>query len=223
MRSLPLYLLVFAAVLLSGCAGLTAAGNTSSQKNQSTSLLNASTKNLNLGNVPIGNSNVLGVTLTNAGNSNVSISNVSVSGSGFTASGLSAGLTLTPGQTATLNVTLAPAATGGVSGSVTVVSNASNSPAVVTLSGAGIAATVQHSVALSWSSSSSPVIGYFVYRGAISAGPYSKLNSSADPATSYTDTSVRGGQTYVYVVTAVDAIGIESGYSIPVSATIPSP
>lgn len=49
------------------------------------------------------------------------------------------GLIVTPGQTVTLNVTFAPAAAGSVTGSVSVVSNASNSPATIALNGLGVA------------------------------------------------------------------------------------
>src|SRR5215469_6420193 len=98
----------------------------------------ASPTSLNFGNVNDGSSSTLGVTLTNSGNSNVTISSVTLSGAGFSASGVSAGTILTPNQTATLNVLFAPTAAGSVSGSVTVTSNATNSPAVLSLSGAGV-------------------------------------------------------------------------------------
>jgi len=48
---------------------------------------------------------------------------------------------LTPGQSVTLTVAFAPTVAGAVSGSVTVASNASNSPATVTLSGSGVTQT----------------------------------------------------------------------------------
>jgi len=87
-----------------------------------------------------GNSS-LGATLTNNGNSNVTISTVTVSGVGFSASGVSAGTTLTPNQSVTLNVSFAPTAVGSLLGNVTVVSDASNSPTTIPLSGIGAALT----------------------------------------------------------------------------------
>jgi Domain of unknown function (DUF4091)/Protein of unknown function (DUF1573) len=81
------------------------------------------------------------VTLTNSGNSNVTISSVGTSGAGFNASGMPTGTILSPGQTATLNVSFAPSAAGSVTGSVSVASNASNSPATVALSGVGVTPT----------------------------------------------------------------------------------
>ncbi|HZS57271.1 MAG TPA: fibronectin type III domain-containing protein [Bryobacteraceae bacterium] len=81
-----------------------------------------------------------------------------------------------------------------------------------------------HSVTLNWMVSSSPnVIGYYVYRGSTSGGPYTRLSGSLDAGTGYTDSSVQGGQTYFYVVTAVNNVGVESGYSTEVQVTIPSP
>jgi hypothetical protein len=106
-----------------------------------THLLGVGPTSLSFGNTNTGASSTLAVTLTNSGNSNVTISNVSFSGAGFNPSGVSAGTILTPGQTATLNVTFAPAATGSVAGNVTVTSNAQNSPAIISLSGVGVTPT----------------------------------------------------------------------------------
>jgi hypothetical protein len=201
------------------------AGNTTSNPatltvNAATYVLNASQSSLAFGSVNIGSNSVLPVALTNAGNSNVTISNVTISGAGFTSSGVSTGQILTPNQTATLNVTFAPSSTGTVTGSVTVASNATNSPAVISVSGTGVQA-VSHSVALSWTASTSTVAGYNVYRGGVSGGPYTKQDSSLVAPTSYTDTAVQTGLTYYYVVTAVDSSGVESVYSNEVSAAIP--
>jgi fibronectin type 3 domain-containing protein len=62
-----------------------------------------------------------------------------------------------------------------------------------------------------------------VYRSTTNNTGYSKINSSLDALTSYTDTSVSAGQTYYYVVTAVDANGLESGYSNQATVTVPTP
>src|SRR6267142_2429150 len=106
-----------------------------------TYLLGASPASLSFGDVSTSASSTLPVTLTNSGNSDVAISNITVSGAGFNASGVPAGTTLTPGQTTTLNVTFAPAATGSVTGSVTATSNATNSPTTISLSGNGVQQT----------------------------------------------------------------------------------
>ena len=184
-----------------------------------TQLLSANPGSLNFNNVNDGSSNSLNVTLTNTGNSNVTITSATASGTGFSASGV-AGTTLTPNQTATLSVTFAPSNPGAVTGSVQISSNASNSP-TISLSGTGVQA-VAHSVDLSWTASvSSGVVGYNVYRGTSSGGPYSILDSALVSADNYTDATVQSGQIYFYVVRAVDGTGTESTNSTEVSANIP--
>lgn len=77
-----------------------------------------------------------------------------------------------------------------------------------------------HSVSLSWNpSTSSNIVGYNVYRGN-QPGSYG-LIKSMDSNTSYTDTTVEGGKTYYYVVTAVDSAGVESPYSNQAQALVP--
>jgi hypothetical protein len=159
------------------------------------------------------------VTLTNAGNSAVTISSVSVSGAGFNATGAS-GVILNAGQTTTLTATFTPSAVGSVTGSVSVASNATNSPDKISLSGTGVA-VVNHSVALTWSPSTSTVVGYNTYSSQVSGGPYTKLTSAPVSATSYTDSNVTAGQTYYFVVTSVDSNNMESAYSAEASALVP--
>jgi hypothetical protein len=187
-----------------------------------TALLTTSASSLSFGNVALGKSSVLSATLTNAGNSNVTVSQVKISGGNYSVSGVSAGLILAPGQSAALDATFSPVAAGNSAGSVTVVSNATNSPETISLSGNGTQ-TVSHSVELSWTSSTSVVAGYNVYSSEVSGGPYSKLNSNIVSAETYIDSSVQGGLTYYYVVTAVTSAGAESANSAQTSASIPTP
>jgi hypothetical protein len=191
-----------------------------------TALLTTSAPGLNFGNVVMGKSSALSVILTNAGNSNVTVSKVSVSNARYSVSGVSAGLILSPGQSATLDATFSPLASGSLPATVTVASNATNSPATISLSGDGTATSSQavtHSVSLTWSPSSSAVAGYDVYRSEVSGGPYSKVNSGVVAADSYTDSTVQAGLTYYYVVTSVTAAGMQSADSAQTSATIPTP
>ena len=190
--------------------------------NAATSLLNYSATSLSFSSVNIGGNSSLGVTFTNVGNSDVTISSVSIGGAGFAASGISTGQILTPGQTASLNVTFTPAGAGSVTGSVTVASNVTNSPATITLSGTGVQA-VSHSATLSWVASTSSVAGYNVYRSAVSGGSYSKVNSQLLTSNQYPDSTVLAGQTYFYVVTSQDSSGVESTFSNEASAITPTP
>jgi hypothetical protein len=184
--------------------------------------ISASPTSLSFGDVTVGTSSSQTATLSNTGNSSVTISQVTVSGAGFSASGVTPPLTLDAGQKIILTVTFAPTTTGSVTGSVSITSNASNSPATISLSGSGVS-TTSHSVSLNWNASTSVVVGYNVYRTTVSGGPYSKVNSSLISGTSFTDSTVQAGQTYFYVTTAVDSNSNESTYSNEVSATIPSP
>jgi hypothetical protein len=185
-----------------------------------TLLLNLSPSVLSFGNVVVASSSTKTVTLSNPGTSNISISSTSISGAGFSVSGVPSGTILKGGQTATLSVAFSPAATGTVAGSVTIFSTATNSTATIILSGSGTA-VIQHSVTLSWSPSSSSVVGYNVYSSTVSGGPYSKLNASPVPTPTFTDTTVQAGKTYYYVVTSVDANNVESAHSNQATAIVP--
>src|SRR5581483_6483410 len=77
------------------------------------------------------------------------------------------------------------------------------------------------SVTLTWTASTSTVVGYNVYRGDTSGGPYTRLNGGAITGTSYADTAVVEGQTYYYVATSVDGSGQESVFSNEAQAYIP--
>jgi Abnormal spindle-like microcephaly-assoc'd, ASPM-SPD-2-Hydin len=160
-------------------------------------LLSSGTSSLSFGNVNVGKNGTQSTTVTNWGGSNATISGVTVTGAGFIVNGISTGLILNPGASVTMNVIFAPGTPGAVNGSVVITSNASNTPLSVFFSGTGVA--VPHSAALSWTASTSVVTGYNIYRGAISGGPYTKLNSSPNAGITYTDTSVVSGQTYYYV------------------------
>src|SRR5437899_1532199 len=187
----------------------------------STFLLTASPTSLSVGNVTAGSKSApQTVTLTNSGNSSVSISQINVSASGFTARGLTAPLTLAAGQTASFSVVFASTTAGTATGNVSLVSNATNSPTIA-LSASGVQ-PIPLARTLSWNPSLSAVVSYNIYRGTQSGGSYQKLNSSSVSTTTYTDNSVLAGQTYFYVVTAVDSRNVESVHSNEVSTTIPS-
>ena len=184
-----------------------------------TQLLSANPSSFNFNSVNDGSSATINVTLTNTGNSNVMISGVTATGTGFSASGVS-GTTLAPNQTATLVVMFAPTTAGAVTGNVAVSSNASNSP-TINLAGTGVQQS-QHTVAVTWTASSSNnVVGYNIYRGTASGGPYSILDSAPVVNDGYNDSAVQSGQSYFYVVRAVDNTGTESVNSTEVQAIIP--
>lgn len=185
--------------------------------------LTASPASLNFGNVAVGSSGSQTITLSNNGTAAATISQAVVSGTGYTMSGITMPMTLAAGASTSFIVQFAPTSAGSDSGSVTVTSNTPNSPTMVATSGTGTA-VVQHSVTLSWiASTSSTVIGYNIYRGSVSGGPYTVLNSTPNAGLTYTDMAVTAGQTYYYVVTAIDGSGNESVVSNEVAVTIPTP
>lgn len=185
-----------------------------------TQILSLSTNTLSFGSVDNGTSKTRTLTATNTGNSDVQISQIAVSGTGYTLSGAGVPVTLTPLQILTFSVIFSPTVTGAASGSVTITSNATGSPAAITLSGSGVV-PVPHTVSLSWTASTSAVAGYNVYRSTTSGTGYIKLTTSLDSVESYTDPTVVNGNTYYYVTTAVDSSGNESSNSNEVVAVIP--
>src|SRR5579875_1026586 len=178
--------------------------------------LSVSSSSLSFGNVQVGSTSTLTATITNSGNSNITISGVTVSGAGYTASGVTSGMVLSPNQSATLTINFAPMSLGSDPGTISITSNATNSPTTILLAGES------HTVLLTWTGSTSTgVTGYYVYREAQS-GQYAKLNASSPASgTQFTDTTVAAGTTYNYVVTAVDSSGVESSYSSPATVSVP--
>jgi fibronectin type 3 domain-containing protein len=142
-------------------------------------------------------------------------------------SGATFPVTLNPTLAVTLDVQFDPTTGGAATGQLTVQSNSStNSTAVIDLSGTGASASGSgsHQVTLSWdapSSASDPVVAYDIYRAAGGSSTYQLLNSSADTQTTYVDTNVQASATYVYYVTSVDSLGVQSTSSNQVTATIP--
>ena len=180
--------------------------------------LGISPASLSFGNVTTGTSSAAqNVVITDTGNSSVAISAITLSGAGYTMTGGSAPVTLTPLQSVTLSVQFSPNAAGLVNGNISIVSNASGSPAAVSLTGTGVA---PHWVALSWNASSTSVTGYNIYRSTVNGGAYAKISSLVSALT-YNDLTVQNGTTYYYVTTAVDSQGTESVFSNQVVAVIP--
>jgi hypothetical protein len=186
-----------------------------------TRTISLGTSSLNFGNEIVGGSSTLQVAVKNTGNSSLTISIINISATGFSVTSGIIGTTIAAGQTAELNVVFAPKVTGSVNGTVSLVSNATNSPNSIAVAGTGVSST-SHSVALNWAaSSSSGVVGYYVYRSTVSGSSYTRITSSVVNALKYADSTVSSGKTYYYVVTAVNSSGAESAHSAQVDAVIP--
>jgi len=201
-----------------GCAGVSSGSQQGTGSGVGQLVVSPAT--MNFGNVAVGGNKVLGGNLT-AGSSDITVSSAAWTGQGYVVSGITFPATVPAGKSVPFTVTFTPQAAGNATGNVTFYSDATNSPGVEALSGAGTQ-TSQHSVALSWDASTSQVAGYNVYRGTTNGGPYTKINSGLDASTNYTDQSVQSGLSYYYVTTAVDSQGAESSYSNQAQAVIPA-
>lgn len=206
------------AVAVSNTAGIATSNAAALKVNAPTLILSVSASSVNFGSVNVSAKSTQTVTLTNTGSGSVTISSVSVSGPGFNASGIPSGTILALGQSAPLTAAFSPASSGSATGSISIASNAT-SATTIALSGAGSATA--HSVALSWSPSSSSVVGYNVYVSTVSGSLYTKLTAAPVNTLNYVDGSLQTAQNRYYVVTAVNSDNTESVFSSQVTAIIP--
>jgi hypothetical protein len=173
---------------------------------------------LNFGNVTVGQTGIQPMTMSASGAA-VTVTGAGSSSSLFALDGATLPFTIPAGSSVSFNVAFTPQSGGSASGNLSFVSNASNSQATEPLSGTGTMPT--YTVNLSWNGTSG-VVGYNVYRSLSATGAYAKINSSVDPTTAYTDSTVTAGQTYYYAATSVNSAGQESGKSTPpVQAVVP--
>ena len=175
---------------------------------------------VDFGSVTVGTNSSQTSSLSVSGAS-VTVSSASLSSAEFSLTGISLPMTISAGQSVPFTLRFAPQTSGIASATLSFASNASNAPAE-TLSGNGTAPP-SHNVSLSWTGGSSGIVGYNVYRGSVSKGPYTRITSALDATPAYSDSSVQAGHTYYYVATAVDGSGTESTYSNEAQAVVPSP
>jgi hypothetical protein len=79
---------------------------------------------------------------------------------------------------------------------------------------------VGHIVTIGWTASTTPNVTYNVYVSSVRGGPYLKIGHTA--GTFFGDIDGTSGNTYFYVITAVDAAGNESINSTEVSVVLPN-
>lgn len=186
-----------------------------------------SSTSLDFGIVSVGSSGTQSLTVTSNGTSGLTINSATISGAGFSVSGASFPLSLTPGNSVTLQVQFSPASAGSYTGTLSLSTNAQGSgTSTVSLSGTGQSGTTStaYEVQLSWAaptSATDPVTGYNIYRESGGSSTYQLLNTTPDTSTTYTDTTVANGTTYSYYVESVDAAGNQSGPSNVFTAAIP--
>jgi hypothetical protein len=213
-------LVILTTAISVGCGGASVGfSRTGDGTTVAASELAVSPRTLNFGQVAVGTAKGQSVTLT-AGEASITVRSAAWSGEGYSVSGIVFPTTIPAGQTADLRVTFAPQSAGSAPGNIQFVSDAENTPQVA-FSGNGTQEPV-HNVTLTWRSPAGAVVGYNVYRGTASEGPYTKITGSPEPNVTFTDASVVGGETYFYMATAVYTDGKESKNSNQVRVTIPS-
>jgi Abnormal spindle-like microcephaly-assoc'd, ASPM-SPD-2-Hydin len=208
--------LLISTLLITGCA--VTKMNSTQTPAPSAGQLAVTPATMDFGSINVGVSKSQSGTLT-AGASAVTVSSASWNGTGYSLAGITFPATVAAGQSVPFTVTFTPQASGNAAGTVSFLSSASNSPSVEQWAGSGIQSG-QHQVALSWNQNTSSVQGYYVYRGAQTGGPYSRI-SILQAGTAFNDGAVSSGQTYYYVVTALGTNSLESGYSNEAVANIP--
>jgi hypothetical protein len=208
--------LLMSTMLVSGCA--VTKMNSSPSPAPSAGQLAVSPSTMNFGAINVGASRSQSGALT-AGSSAITVSSASWNGTGYSLGGITFPVSVPAGQSVPFTVTFAPQASGSAPGTVSFLSNATNSSVVQQWTGSGIQSG-QHQVTLTWNPNTSSVQGYYVYRGAQTGGPYSRI-SALQAGTAFNDLAVSSGQTYFYVVTALGTNSLESGYSNEAIANIP--
>ncbi|MFZ3210572.1 MAG: choice-of-anchor D domain-containing protein [Terriglobales bacterium] len=214
----PIYSLTWIAALVAlslvGCGGGAGSSITPPNPPPPAAPSSVSPTSVTFGNTLVGTTaSIWSVTYENDSSGSLAITTVSASGD--YAQSNNCGSSLAAGAACTINVTFTPTASGARSGGLQV---AGDSPQKVPLSGTGV---TMHNLQLSWdASSSSSVMGYFVYSGSVSGGPYTLHNVSPTPSISF-PASVPGGQTWYFIVTAVDANQVESVPSNEIAETLP--
>jgi hypothetical protein len=205
---------ILIAAISIGCGG-------GSSKNQSLAAgqLAVLPSELHFGKVAVGSHKGQTGTLT-AGDASIRVTSAEWSGEGFSISGIVFPLTLRAGQSVPFKVIFAPNRAGSSAGKISFQSDADNAPRAAFM-GNGTQ-TGGHSVTLSWQPAANPVVGYNVYRGSASKGPYARINSAVHPKPTYTDGLVAPGESYFYMTTAVSRNGRESKFSNQVHVTIPN-
>jgi hypothetical protein len=104
--------------------------------------LSVTPSTFNFGSVADGQTKSQAFTVTNTGSATLTIGQLTVSGAGYSASGLVTPASLAAGQSASFSAEFAPTTAGALTGSISIASNAPNSPATVALNGTGVTASV---------------------------------------------------------------------------------
>jgi hypothetical protein len=147
--------------------------------------------------------------LSNAGVVPVTITQALVTGTGMSMTGMTAPFTIAAGKTASFNVVFDPATSGVIAGSVTLVSNATDSPLSLALSGTGATSTQLLSV--------SPATLAF---GNVTDGSSGQLSATLTNTgtSSVTISSVSASGTGFTMTSSTSSVTLTPGQSVTVTA-----
>jgi hypothetical protein len=173
---------------------------------------------VDFGIVPLGNTYSSAVVIYNTGNTSLMVNSASPTGSGFGIDATAYPVTIPVNASQAFLIVFSAFTAGTSSGTVTFSTDATTGNPIVNLTGTGGFASA-HTATLSWTASTSTVIGYNVYRSTTSGTGYQRL--SFTKLTTFKDSTIASSTTYFYVVTAVAANGTESAYSNQAVAVVP--
>src|SRR5580700_12120052 len=136
-------LLLLGLGFLVGCQGFSSTSNKSTNVQAQSGTLSLMGTSLDFGAVSVGASKTLTMTLSNNGTASVTVSSASISSQYFSFSAPSLPVTIPAGQGISVSLVFSPNAAGTFNATVSIISNATNSPATFSLSGTGAAASGQ--------------------------------------------------------------------------------
>jgi hypothetical protein len=136
-QSIAVLILVSTMLGTAGCIGVTGKPIISSPTNPAAASISITPTTVNFGTVNVGATASQSMLIANNGTADLAISQVSTVGSAFSLSNLSSSTTVPAGQSATFTATFKPASAGSAAGSISIASNAPESPLTISLTGMG--------------------------------------------------------------------------------------
>src|SRR5580693_1672344 len=130
--------MILAIVGLSSCAGYTSSPKTQpSNPGAGAGILSPSVTSVSFGSIAAGNTATQSLTVTNTGLGTITISGATLTGAGLTVIGGNPSGTIGVGGSSTIQIQFAPTSGGAITGSLTILSDASNSPLAIAITGTG--------------------------------------------------------------------------------------
>ena len=165
---------------------------------------------IDFGDLTLGSSSSAEVTLSNSGSNVILVASANVIGANFSLDALALPVNLSSGEALTINVIFSPSAAGSTTGWISFTNDGLSSPTILLLTGTGIEF---RTVSLAWDPSPSEINGFNVYRRTSSGSSFERVNQLLVTETAFLDNTAISGISYLYAVTAVDPLGVESVFS----------